>query len=491
MRVVIGGIQQETNTFSLIHCDMDFFRQSGMVYFAEGPSTLRGLAGTRTEIGGMLAAAGEEGVEIVPTFAAHSMSGGKVAEDALEWMLQRILDGIRAAGPIDGALLAMHGGMVSEGHDDATGYVMEEVRKAIGPDVPMGVGLDLHANPYPRWTELADVIISYHTYPHAEADLYQTGYDVARLLFKQIRGTARPVLRLAKAPMLAKAESQSTMHDGPLADMQRQVRELRAADRRILAVSLLPVQPWLDVAGSGFSVLAIADGEPALAQQVAERFADEAWERRHEFDMKFLKPAEAVQRALEIEGGPIVLSDPADGVGGGSAGDGTHVLKALLGAMLSGPALVTCIDPEAVQTCIAAGFNKTVTLEVGGKRDPIYNSPVRVTGRVKTISDAGYRAYGMTVPMGPSVVLEIGQISLLLITNTVHVINPWVFRAMGLEPTQAKIVLVKSPAQFREEFEPIAKGIIMVDAPGICSPNYQSLPFTKITRPLYPWDDHR
>jgi microcystin degradation protein MlrC len=281
------------------------------------------------------------------------------------------------------------------------------------------------------------------------------------------------------------------MHDGLFALMQRRIRQMVEGDERILAISLLPVQPQMDLPNLGFSALVVTDGEPALGQAVAQQLVDEAWEQRHEFDVEFIAPARAIQMALDAPGQPVVLSDLADGVGGGSAGDGTHVLRAMLDANLTVPTMLTCIDPEAVQEAIAAGFGATVTVSVGGKRDPAFNTPVVVTGRVKTISDASYRAYGMPVEMGPCVVLEIGAIELLLISNTVHVINPWVYRAVGLEPTQAKIVLVKSPAQFREEFEPIAAEIILVDAPGACSSNFKTLPYRRITRPLYPWDETR
>ena len=150
--------------------------------------------------------------------------------------------------------------------------------------------------------------------------------------------------------------------------------------------------------------------------------------------------------------------------------------------------MITLIDPEAVQQAIAGGFNNEVTLMVGGKSDPVFNQPLQVTGRIKTISDAAYKAYGVTAPMGHCAVLEIGQVSLLLMSYKAHTITPSVFRAVGLEPTDAKIVVVKSPSQFRDEFEPIAREIIMVDAPGISSANFKSLPFQHIARPLYPFD---
>ena len=491
MRVAIGGISQESNSFSQVQCDLDFFRRRGKLYFVEGEAMLEELAGTQTQIGGSLKAADEDGIEVVPTFGAQCISSGVVVEEAWQWMLERLLAGIRPACPLDGVLLGMHGSTISEEHDDATGYVVKEVRKLVGPDIPIGVSLDLHANPYADWVEDAQVWISFHTYPHLEEDLFQTGYDVAKLVFGQLRGEMRPVTSLARAPMLIPPENQSTLHDGPFARMQARIRQTVEEDGRVLAISLLPVQPQMDLPNLGFSALVVTDNEPALGQEIAQQLVDDAWEHRHEFDVEFIRPARAIQMALDAPGQPVVLSDVADGVGGGSAGDGTHVLRAMLDAELTVPTMLTCIDPEAVQEAIAAGFNSAVTLSVGGKRDPAFNTPVTVTGRVKTISDAAYRAYGMPVEMGPCVVLEIGAIDLLLISNTVHVINPWVFRAVGLEPTDAKIVLVKSPAQFREEFEPIAAEIILVDAPGACSSNFKTLPYKRIKRPFYPWDEMR
>jgi len=489
MRVAIGGMSQESNSFSQVQCDLDFFRRRGKIYYLEGEAILEELTDTQTQIGGSIKAAAEDGIELIPTFGAHCISSGVIVEEAWQHMLDRLLARLRDADPVDGVLLAMHGSSISEEHDDATGYVISEVRKVVGPDVPIGVSLDLHANPYPNWVEDAQVCISFHTYPHLEEDLYQTGYDVAKLIFAQLRGEIQPVTSLARAPMLVPPENQSTMHDGPFAQMQARIRQMVESDEKLLAISLLPVQPQMDLPNLGFSALVITDNQPARGQEIAQCLVDDAWEHRHEFDVEFIPPDRAIQMALDAPGQPVVLSDLADGVGGGSAGDGTHVLQAMLDAKLAVPTMLTCIDPEAVQEAIAAGFNSTVTLSVGGKRDPKFNTPVTVTGRVKTISDAGYRAYGMPVEMGPCVVLEIGSIDLLLISNTVHVINPWVFRAVGLEPTEAKIVLVKSPAQFREEFEPIAAEIILVDAPGACSSNFKTLPYKRIQRPLYPWDE--
>ena len=114
MRVAIGGMSQESNSFSQVRCDLDFFRRRGKIYFVEGEEMLWELAGSQTQIGGSLQAAQEDGIDVVPTFGAQCISSGVVVEEAWQWMLDRLLAGIEAAGPLDAVLLAMHGSTISE-----------------------------------------------------------------------------------------------------------------------------------------------------------------------------------------------------------------------------------------------------------------------------------------------------------------------------------------------------------------------------------------
>ena len=482
MRIVIGCVKQETNTFSQVKTTLQAF-QEGM-FWATADEMLDKFTNTRTELGGFIEVLQQEGHDIVTTFAAWAMSSGPLTRDTHEWLLQQILDGIRQAGKVDGVLLAMHGAMVSEGYEDGTGHMLAQVRNLVGADIPIGASLDLHAHVTPTMVGASDVLVGFETYPHI--DEFETGQKTARLLLSHLRGEIKPVIALAKAPMLLQAEGQSSAR-GPFRRLLDSARSLEE-NPDILSASLFPIQPWMDIPDTGFGVIVVADGDLELAQKEAQRIADMAWEARHEFDVELVPPKEAVERALALEGQPIVMSDSADGVGSGSAGNGTNVLRVLLEANLQEPAMITLIDPEAVQQAIAGGFNNEVTLMVGGKSDPVFNQPLQVTGRVKTISDASYKAYGVIAPMGHCVVLEIGQVSLLLMSYKAHTITPSVFRAVGLDPADAKIVVVKSPTQFRDEFEPIAREIIMVDAPGISSANFKSLPFQHITRPLYPFD---
>jgi microcystin degradation protein MlrC len=203
-----------------------------------------------------------------------------------------------------------------------------------------------------------------------------------------------------------------------------------------------------------------------------------------------------VKRALEIEGGPIVFSDAADAPTAGAPGDSPVILKELLGKEIKGKAMLPIVDPEAVKNAIKAGVGEGITLEVGGKFDTINFQPIRVTGKVRTITDGRFVIRDKVgkdskVNMKRTIVLEVDDVYIVLseAKGPSHV--PSFYRSVGLDPKEAKIVVAKSPYLFREAYEPIAKEIILVDAPGMCSSDLQSLAelYKTPPRPLFPLDE--
>jgi microcystin degradation protein MlrC len=203
---------------------------------------------------------------------------------------------------------------------------------------------------------------------------------------------------------------------------------------------------------------------------------------------------EALEQAMKVDGGPVVIGEGADGTMGGAPGDGTCVLEGILRKRLDVPVAAFVVDPEAARVAGRAGIGDTVTLDVGGKLDPTFARSVRVTGRVKLISNGNFRYKGRCyngrlVNMGMGVVLQIGKISLLISERSVPTTDPELYRSHGIEPLDMKLVLVKSPLGMRMEYEPMAKAIIVVNSPGCCSPDLPSLPFRRIPRPMFPFDE--
>ena len=483
MRIAVASLQQESNTFAPVPCTVQTFADD---YLLEGRALLD-LRGTATEIGGFLDVLGNAGAEVVPVLAAHAISGGPVLAHDFATLRERIVTGLRAAGRLDGVALALHGAMVVEGQDDGSGSLLAAVRAAVG-DVPLAATVDSHANVTSQMIDQADILLSYRTYPHIDLD--ETGRRAARLLLERLAGRLRPAMALARVPMLPSAESHPVAQE-PMHGLWAELDRLRS-DGTILDGGLCPVQPWLDLPDLGFSVLTLTNGDPAAAGRAAEALAQRVWARRHDFQASLSAPHEAVQRALKIEGGPVVLSESADATGAGSPGDSTVVLRVLQEMKVTAPVLMTIVDPDAARTCLAAGVGARVSLMVGGKRGR-YSTPARVEGVVRTAGPgqftftAGYT--GTVANMGMAAVVQSGSVSLVITERPVITSDPSLYRSVGLDPLTAKIVVVKSPAQFRAAYQPIARAIISLDSEGHSPPNLRRLHWLRRPRPCFPFED--
>jgi microcystin degradation protein MlrC len=218
-----------------------------------------------------------------------------------------------------------------------------------------------------------------------------------------------------------------------------------------------------------------------------------AWAHRHEFVHSALPVKEAVAQALAADGRPIVLADMADNTGGGAAGDGTEILRELVRVGARG-ATVACIwDAAAVQACAKAGVGARVTLEIGGKVDDRHGAPLPVTGTVRTLSDGrfvhrGPMMTGLPGRLGPTAVLDVADVKVILISYRWQTLDPEMIRFVGIDPLEEKILVVKSTIHYRAAFEPIARRIIEVDAPGLSSSNLTRFDFRRIRRPIFPLD---
>jgi microcystin degradation protein MlrC len=316
----------------------------------------------------------------------------------------------------------------------------------------------------------------------------------ATLLLRAVRGEVRPVTLFARSPMIVPAEGMGTA-DQPMAGLLADAKRLEARPG-VLSVSLFPVQPWLDLPLTGFSVVAVADGRQR-AEEVAPVVRDlawRAWEARGRFRADLVPVDEAIRRALEAEGGPFVLSESADSTGSGSPGDGAHVLERLLALGVRARCLVPVVDAAAVARAIEAGVGRDVSLSVGGGLDPRYSRPVAITGRVHILSDGRFvasdqKSRGTEGRMGRAAVIEVGAISVLVTERPAFTVDPALFRSVGLEPREAKIVVVKSPLQFRDGYGAFARGLWVVDTPGPSTARLERLEWRHVSRPIYPFDD--
>lgn len=489
MRIALGIFSHEANTFSPKPTGWADFQAYMLL---RGPQLLEGLQGKATEeAGAMSVLGGLTDCEVLPLLGAKAMSGGAIGGDVFHKLLDELLEGLTAALPVDGVFLVLHGAMMAEDEPDATGEVLRAVRAIVGPKVPVVGTLDLHANVTARMVQQATALVGYHTAPHV--DLYEAGQTAACILVGAVRGELRPTMALERLPMLVPAEN-ARHTDGPLSEVIGMALD---AERKgvILHGGIYAVQPWMDTEDVGCSVVVVTDGDAQLARAKAKELARAFWERRGAFVPELVPPDEAVRRALAREKGMVVLCDSADSPTSGSTGDSTVILQALLRA---GPVqqtvLLNIVDPHVVGEAIAAGVGNEVTVQVGGRLAPTFFTPVAFKGYVRLISDGTFRnkgpgMRGVTYRMGRTVVLVQGGIHLVAMERAVSQWDPQLYRSLGEEPTDARIVQVKSPAAFRAAYGPLADGILIIRSPGIATPDLASLPWRRLRRPMYPLDE--
>lgn len=493
MRIAIGGILHETSTFSNVPTTLaDFMRTA-----AEGQEIIHNYAGTKSAVGGYIDAARDFQFEVVPTFHAETAPSGLVTGEALLGLTTQLIQGIKAArqsGPLDGILLDLHGAMVSEIDYDAESYILRAVRKAVGPDMPIIVELDLHGNITPEMVRLATVCVAYDEYPHV--DMYERGYESGLLMAKIVRGGAKPTAAIVNIPLLAGIQREFTYAE-PMLTVKHLAHDIES-ERGILNVSYLPGFCFSDIPQTNFAVIVTSDNNLAQAQAAANRLAGYIWDHRQDFVVRPWAIDDAIIHAMQASEGPVVLADIGDNPGAGTPADGTIMLEALLRLGATRAVIAPINDPQAVQQAIQAGEGSTITLDLGGKTDRFHGDPLRVTAKVVRLTNGdfvhtGPMGTGVLSKMGPSAVLEVqggngARVTVLTSTFRHQPLDLAMLQSQGIEPADQQIVVVKSSVHYRAAFTPIAKEIIEVDTPGISNPAFDRLEFNNLKRPIYPLD---
>jgi microcystin degradation protein MlrC len=494
-RVLTARFMHETNTFSRVPTDLATIRRRDFHLENEIPVAFRG---TRSALGATFEAADKFGWTLVHPVSANPNPSGTVTDDAFETITGMITGAVDTKGPIDGALLHLHGAMVSEAHEDAEGEFLARLRRQLGPDVPIIVTLDLHANVTQRMADNASAMIAYRTYPHI--DQYERAWQGADLLERAMQGEVRPKTVIARRPMLYGLDHGRTQR-GPMAKLIARGEALEQ-NGEVLVVSICAGFSRANIRDVGPSVTVTVDGNNPQGQKIAEEFMDYAWETRDFTTVKLLSVAEAVALTRQgIPGSrpgdgdkPLVVADYTDNPGGGAYGDATAFLKGLVEAGVDSVAFHAICDPEAVQEGMRAGIGARTTLALGGKTDPAMGGPpLALFGEVVCLTNGKFIAYG---PMGgrvernygPSMVFRVGGIDIIVITNNGQATDLAQFTSLGVDPTRYRTVAVKSMQHFRAAFEPIAREVVLVDTGALCSEIYTPELFTRVRRPIWPLD---
>ena len=490
MNVFVAGFHHETNTFAPSVADWAAFEcGAGYPSYARGAAMLQKMRGTSTSLGGFAQAAAERGWSLQPSVWAGAMPSNRVTAQAFARICDEIVADLQVGG-FDAVYLDLHGAAVAEGADDAEGELLARIRALVGPSMPVVASLDLHANVTERMLALSDAMTAFRTYPHV--DMRATGARAAQMLARRAGGPVQH-RHAERVPFLLPLNAQCTLMQ-PAASVITLIDRLEAEHDVELNFSM------------GFSAADFEECGPVLfgygsnahhVREAVQRLHREVVSRRAEWSVDLLAPAAAVERAIELAAGataPVVIADTQDNPGAGGDSNTTGLLRALIeakaGERLAGRvALGLLFDPASAQAACSAGVGATLSLTLG-RAVPTWSGAltdpaVRAPAKVLAVSDGvvplfGPMTAGATAQLGACACVEVEGIRVLLSSAKAQMLDLDLFRFLGVEPAQMKLLVNKSSVHFRAAFAPIASHILVAKALGPMAADPGDLPWTKL-----------
>jgi microcystin degradation protein MlrC len=475
-RIMIARFSDETNTFisdtrtledvkKSAKFGNDFLKSSGMVHGTYG-----------TSLNGFVDIINMYDVEMIGSIS----TGGNhriMTEEVFDYVTGTMLDTL-GKHEVDAVYLSLHGAGCTIGHDDLEGDTLELIRNKVGPDIPIVYTLDLHGTLTEKMTRNADAVSIYRTYPHIDA--FEVGYEVGSILMGIMNGKIKPVIAHKHLPLMIGPPLNVVTYEMPIKQVYDRAKEMQRTMPGVL--TCCPAHGFMqqDIPSQGAGVMVTVDRDRDLAQKLADELGDLMFSYRKDYWIDLPGTVETIRLARKSEK-PVAIADGGDNMGAGGAGDGTHLLREILKQNVDS-AFVQIYDSEAALKAFDTGVGSTVTVDIGGKSDPMYGPPVTVTGKVSMVSkmgDAWHKA----------VRIDVKGVTILLNTRRIGPNDQTNVRKMGIAPEKYRMTVCKGGFAFRPQYTADVYNYIMSATPGYSSPDLSTFDWKRITRPIYPIDD--
>ncbi len=493
-RIALLGFAIECNRFAPVSTREDFRDMRGNELLVEArkpaPAMMPDMPGFVTEMdrSGAWTA--------VPLRTAAAQPGGPVEQGYFRELMTEFEAGLRRQGPFDGVYVSSHGAALTTDSDDPDGDLYEAIRGIVGPDVPVIGTFDLHANVSRRMVDNISVFVGYRCNPHT--DIRERGVEAAQHMRTLLSGV-RTATAMVKIPLVAPQISLLTA-SGPYADVMN--HGLSLVGGKVMNVSVMAGFSYSDSPKNGLTaIVTTRDRDQALAHKLALDICTRAWDMRARFKRTMTSLEDAVRMAVAVGNDPaqppIILADVADNPGGGGRGNTVHLLQALKAAGARGVIFGVFNDPAVAAEAHRRGRGGAFRARFNSREQDAFSQAWECDVRVKALSDGRYvgrrgLARGMACQMGPSALLDLDGISLVVITHRQQCLDPMQLEQLGLDPALARTIVVKSRGHFRAGFDGFvpAERTYEVDCPGLTSPNLATFPWSRLPRPVYPLDEH-
>ena len=491
MRIGIGGIAHETNSFSNVATTEALFRK---LNYQEGQQIIDVNTGVRSYIGGFIDEAKEQNITLVPAMFANANPSGRIPAETLETLRDRLVSMLWAEHqkqPFDAIALNCHGAGASDGYHDIEGEVLRAVRAQFGPEIPVGIVLDLHANVTPEMVEYSDILVGVKCYPHV--DMYESARVMLDLLAKIVRTGKKPCKRIIQLPWQLAPTCGVTL-TGPAHEVQQLTIRLEQESSELQQVTFFHGFAYADIPQCGVTVTAMADTQEA-ADAAALEVAKFAWDARHTFLIKTLSPAEAFDKAEAAQVYPVVINESSDNPGGGAPGDGTYLLREMLKRNLPGSAFGHICDPEVAQQAAKAGVGSTICCKLGAKTDDLHGEPIELENAyVKAICDGRFvnvspMGGGGETNLDLSVRLQVGNVDIVVSSRPRQTMCKGPFEMVGINYQQMRYLGLKSSQHFKGWWKDHAGMIVTCDPPGIHCGDFSVFDFKYANTNTFPFID--
>lgn len=477
-RLFTATFGTETNSFSPVPTGLTAFANTMLWRPGEHPDF-------PTEATGPLWVARQEAkagtLELVEGTCAFAMPGGPVVSETYRTIRDEILEQLERAMPVDIVAFGLHGAMISFAEDECEADLLERARGIVGPSIPIGAELDLHAHLSAGMVRAADMLVAYKEYPHT--DYLDRARELISLLQRKRVRTIRPTPALFDCRMVGGM----TTNEPEMRALVDELKTLEAAGT-ILSGSIIHGFSPGDVARLGAKVLIYTDNDAPLAGQIAADFGrrfrrivlaqpqNRSGERSLDDDL-------AQARAAAVL--PVILVESYDNPGGGAAGDNMRLARALIDHSMT-PACVGPIwDPQTVRFCFEAGLGATLDLRIGGKTGVASGEPLDISGTVVGLAhDVKQHLLGSLPPLGDVAAIKVGALCLVVTEVRDQCYGREMFQAVGIDPAKMRYLAIKGGAQSQIGFGDRPATVISVSAPPIAAPRL----YGKRPRPVWPFE---
>lgn len=477
-KLAIIEIHQETNSFSTVPTELRNFESLALHYDED---VHRGGDKHKLQVDGFRKAIkrfGNGQVEFIPILAAWSHSGGKITAEVFNHFKSHILKRVKEYD-LDGIYFSVHGAMGVENRHDPEGDLLADVRELTGPDLPIGVSCDLHANVTEKLVHHATYITAYRTNPHRDHN--RVGFKNGELLIKTVRGEIKPTMAFQKLPLL-KGGGLNIDFLKPMGKIFKAMKRMEK-DEKVLSVANFMVHIWIDAPEVGWSCVVVTDNDPELAEKLCGELCEMNWSVKDHPHPVPLTTTEAIKKVKKARWrnwlGTSIISDLSDLVAAGAPGENTLILKELIKESDTLKAYVPLCDEETVSKLEESQLHSDVAVTIGAKLEKKFNEEIHFEGKLIFLEESRY---------GKTAVIVQGKLHLIITSLPCPAFKPSFFTKLGLSIWKADLIVVKNLFPFRLFFALYNRQTLYVETKGVTNIDVFQLDYQHIPRPIYPLD---